>query len=103
MLFSGLLAVIIVGLVFSFSPEKQVESTEQGFDQNYFDNRFDRLELGVLSSSQDKCSLLGGVFPVDVNSSPMIYEFDFPLDQNAGTFQRLVMWPCLFFPKSLQQ
>lgn len=95
---------ILLGLVIAsafFNNQVKIEAENSlalEVDTNYLDTRFDRIEAGILNASQDKCALLGGKYPIDANG-PTIYQFDFLVDENTNTFQRVPMWPCLFFPK----
>ncbi len=65
-------------------------------DWNKLNQRFDRVEKGIINASQDRCDILGGVFPVDTNGMPVIYSTDYLVDENTSTFRRISYWPCFF-------
>lgn len=109
--FAGVfIAGMVIGGMIGFSsgvgfnePKTEImEYEETEINLNYLNERFNRLETAVINTSTDKCLVLGGVYPVDVNGMPSLYEWDYLVDANKNAFMRVPMWPCLFFPPNQQ-
>lgn len=82
----------VLGSIIDVQPQ---ELSPAVFDENYFEERFNRLETGIVNSSQDNCSLVGGLFPLDQNSFPVFYSMDLVVDANRGLKQEVTFWPCV--------